>query len=69
MLDKVELLVACGRPEIFADDRQRLSLLVAILANHSDAGLFAEGWMLTPTLSGAPKTLNAPEVCRAVKKQ
>ena len=42
MLNEVELLVAGRRPEVVADNNQRLALFVAIFANHGDARLFAE---------------------------
>src|SRR3972149_6910471 len=43
VLDEVELLVAGGGPEIFANNVLRLSLDLAFFSHKSDAGLLAKG--------------------------
>jgi len=43
VLNEVELFVAGGGPEIFADDVLRLALDFALIGDEGDAGLFAEG--------------------------
>ena len=45
MLQKVELFVAGGGPEVIPQDLLALSHLVAILIDNRDAGLLAEWWI------------------------
>ena len=43
MLEKVELFVACGGPEVVAQNLLALLHFIAILVDDGDAGLFPEG--------------------------